>query len=65
MHLESLLEPLFCELSDEAAAHLAEFLMQLALHFENTHLSPIQRHHQAMRPQPTYDPNQLELFDPF
>lgn len=60
--------PLVClpvELSDEAAAQVADFLMQLALGFENTHLSQIKRHYEAMRPLPTYDPNQLELFDPF
>lgn len=65
MDLEYLLEPFFCELSDEAAAQIAEFLTQLALCFENTHFSQIKRYHEAMRPLPTYDPNQLELFDPF
>ena len=53
------------DLSDEAATQIAEFLMELALWFENAHFSQIRRHHQAMRPLPTYDPNQLELFDPF
>jgi len=65
LDLDYLLEPFFCELSDQAAAQIAEFLTQLALCFENTHLSQIKRHHEAMRPSPTYDPNQLELFDPF
>jgi hypothetical protein len=65
MDLEYLLKPFFCELSDEAASHIADFLMQLALHFENTHLPQIQRYHEAMRPLPAYDPNQLDLFDPF
>jgi len=65
MELEYLLEPFFCELSDEAAVQIADFLMQLAVCFESTHLSQIRRHHQAMQPLPTYDPNQLELFDPF
>jgi hypothetical protein len=45
MNLEYLLEPFFCELSDEAAAHIAEFLMQLALCFESAHLSQIRRYH--------------------
>lgn len=53
------------ELSDEAAVQIAKFLMDLALWFESTHLSQIRRHHQTMREQPLYDPNQLELFDPF
>ena len=60
--------PLRCplgELSDEAAMQIAEFLMDLALWFESTHLSQIRRHHQTMRDEPLYDPNQLELFDPF
>ena len=65
MELEYLLEPFFCEFSDEAAAQIADFLMQLALCFESTHLSQIRRHHEAMQPLPDYDPNQLDLFDPF
>jgi len=65
MDLEYLLEPFFCKLSDEAAAQIAEFLMQLALCFENTHLSQIRRYHQSMQSPPDYDPNQFELFDPF
>lgn len=65
MDLDYLLEPFFCELSDEAASQIADFLMQLALLFENTRLSQIQRYHEAMRPLPPYDPNQLELFDSF
>jgi hypothetical protein len=63
--LDYLLEPFFCQLSDEAAAQIAEFLMQLALCFESTHLSQIKRHHQVMRSLPDYDTRQLELFDPF
>ena len=53
------------DLPDETAAQIADFLMELALWFENTHFSQIRRHHQAMRPPPTYHPNQFELFDPF
>jgi hypothetical protein len=53
------------DLSDEAAAQIADFLTELALCFENTHFSQIRRHYAAMRPPPPYDPNQLELFDPF
>ena len=52
-------------LSDEAAAQIADFLTKLALWFENTHFAQIRRHHEARRPPSTYDPNQLELFDPF
>jgi len=40
--------------SDEAAAYIADALMQLALDFENTHYAQIRRHHQAMRPCPTW-----------
>ena len=53
------------DLSDEAAAQIAQFLMDLALWFESPHLTQILRHHQAMQPPPTYDPNQLDLFEPF
>ena len=53
------------ELSDEAAAHIAELLMDLALWFESTHLPQIRRAHQAAQLPPTHDPNQLDLFDPF
>lgn len=57
------------DLSDEAAAQIAEFLMDLALWFESSHLAQIRRHHQAMRPVPdddaACDPDQLDLFEPF
>ena len=69
MHAQYPTELFFSQLSDEAAAQIAEFLMQLALYFENTHLSQIQRHYRDSRPQPVYDPAQLDLFenlhDPF
>jgi len=65
MDLDYFNELFFCELSDEAAAQVAEFLMQLALHFENTRFSQIRRHHQASQPETEYDPRQLQLFDPF
>ena len=48
--------------SDEAAAYIADALMQLALDFENTHYAQIRRHHQAIRSQPDDDPRQLDLF---
>jgi hypothetical protein len=48
--------------SDEAAAYIADALMQLALDFENTHYAQIRRHHQAMTPEPDADPRQLDLF---
>ena len=50
------------DLSDEAAAQIAQFLMDLALWFESTHPRQIRRHLQPMLP--AYDPNQLELFKP-
>ncbi len=52
-------------LSDGAAAHIAQFLANFALWFENTHFSQIRRYYEAQRPAPAYDPNQLKLFDPF
>jgi hypothetical protein len=65
MELDYFNELFLCELSDEAAAQIAEFLMQLALHFENTRFSQIRRHYQASQPEPEYDSRQLDLFDPF
>ena len=48
--------------SDEAAAYIADALMQLALDFENTHYAQIRRHHQTIAPEPDQDPRQLDLF---
>ena len=48
--------------SDEAAAYIADALMQLALEFEKSHYAQIRRHHQAIAPQPDQDPRQLDLF---
>jgi len=49
-------------LSDEAAAYIADALMQLALEFENNHYAQIRRHYQAIAPEREDDPRQLELF---
>jgi hypothetical protein len=49
-------------LSDEAAAHIADALMQLALEFDNTHYAQIRRHYQSIAPEPDYDPRRLKLF---
>ena len=49
-------------ISDEAAAYIADALMQLALEFENTHYSQIRRHYEAIAPEPDQDPRQLDLF---
>lgn len=51
-------------ISDEAAAYIADALMQLALDFENTHYAQIRRHYEAVTPQPDKDPRQLDLFTP-
>jgi len=48
--------------SDEAAAYIADALMQLALEFENTHYAQIRRHHQASAPEVDADARQLDLF---
>ena len=48
--------------SDEAAAYIADALMQLALDFENTHYAQIRRHYEAIAPEPDRDPRQLQLF---
>ena len=49
--------------SDEAAAYIAQALMDLALQFEATHFAQIRRHYQAIAPTPDDDPRQLDLFD--
>ena len=48
--------------SDEAAAYIADALMQLALQFEATHFAQIRRHYQSMTPERVDDPWQLDLF---
>jgi hypothetical protein len=63
MSLAPLRDLFFSELSDEAAAQIADFLTDLALHFESSYLSQIRRHHHALRPHPVCDPRQLDLFE--
>jgi len=46
--------------SDEAAAYIADALMELALEFEAAHLAQIRRHHDSLKPE--YDDSQLDLF---
>lgn len=48
--------------SDEAAACIAQMLMDLALQFEATHFAQIRRHYQSITPRPDDDPRQLDLF---
>lgn len=38
--------------SDEAAAYIADALMELALQFEATHLAQIRRYYQSVTPTP-------------
>jgi len=60
---DDVLTPFYADdLSDEAAAHIAEFLMQLAMRFEETHFSTIRRHYQSIKPKREPDPRQLDLF---
>jgi hypothetical protein len=49
--------------SDEAAAYIAEALMELALQFEATHFAEIRRHYQSITPPRAPDPRQLDLFE--
>jgi hypothetical protein len=49
--------------SDEAAAYIADALMELALQFEATHFAEIRRHYQSIAPAPITDPRQLDLFE--
>ena len=46
--------------SDEAAAYIADALMELALEFEATHLGQIRRHHESLEREA--DDLQLDLF---
>ncbi|MGD0465047.1 MAG: hypothetical protein ABSB74_21395 [Tepidisphaeraceae bacterium] len=48
--------------SDEAAAYIADALMELALQFETTHFVEIRRHYQSITPKRDDDPWQLDLF---
>ena len=48
--------------SDEAAAFIADALMELALQFEATHFAQIRRHYQSITPKRDDDPWQLDLF---
>ena len=50
--------------SDEAAAYIADMLMEMALQFEATHFVQIHRHYQSITPnRDDDDPWQLDLFD--
>jgi hypothetical protein len=49
--------------SDEAAAYIADALMEIALQFEASHLAQIRRHYQSITPECDDDRWQLELFD--
>jgi len=48
---------------DEAAAYIADALMELALSFEATHFAQIRRHYQSITPnRDDDDPGQFDLF---
>jgi hypothetical protein len=50
--------------SDEAAAYIADALMELALQFEATHFAQIRRHYQSIKPDHEHDdPRQFSLFE--
>ena len=47
--------------SDEAAAYIADALMELALKFEASHFAQIRRHHKSIAPERDADtPRQLD-----
>jgi hypothetical protein len=48
---------------DEAAAYIADALMELALQFETTHFAQIRRHYQSITPTRSTVPRQLDLFE--
>ena len=47
--------------SDEAAAYIADALMELALQFEATHFAQIRRHYQSITPKPSAAPRPRDL----
>ena len=50
--------------SDEAAAYIADTLIEIALQFEAAHFAQIRRHYESLRPEPDANPGQqLDLFD--
>jgi len=49
-------------MSDEAAAYIADALMQLAVEFEDDHYAQIRRHYATPSDEPARDPRQLDLF---
>ena len=48
--------------SDEAAAYIADALMELALQFEATHFAQIRRYYQSITPTPDAAPRQRDPF---
>lgn len=48
--------------SDEAAAYIADALMEIALQFEATHFAQIRRHYQSIAPKRDEDPGQRDMF---
>ena len=48
--------------SDEAAAYIADALMEIALQFEASHFAQIRRHYQSITPERDDDRWQLDLF---
>ncbi len=61
--IDDLLDLFYCNLSDEACAHIAEFLSDLTFLFETVRFAQIRRHHHSLIPDPSpSDPRQLDLF---
>jgi hypothetical protein len=48
--------------SDEAAAYIADALMELALQFEAAHFAQIRRYYQSITPTPGAGPRQRDPF---
>jgi hypothetical protein len=48
--------------SDEAAAYIADTLMEIALQFEASHFAQIRRHYETITPERDDDRCQLDLF---
>jgi len=51
--------------SDEAAAYIADALMELALQFEATHFAQIRRHYQSITPTRSTVPRQPDVFEKY
>jgi hypothetical protein len=60
--LDALIDPSACAISDEAAAYIADALMELALQFESAHFDKISRHYQSVASERDEEREYTDLF---